>query len=633
MDRMFEPFAVGSLSLRNRFVLAPVKTAFGTPDGRVTRRQELFYESISQDGPALVILEPAAVMANGREHPKQFGIHHPYSADEARKLTTIIRSNGAHPVLHLNHAGAAANPKVIGCRPMGPSACLCPSRGNVTRAMGPGDIEEVIGAFGEAAGKAEAGGFSAVEIQAGHGYLLFQFGHPSCNVRDDAFGKDLLLFSHRVFEAVRSGTNLPVILRISMRAPDDLREAARLKSLLALAGEVGISAVHVGMGDACFAPPWYYHHGSLPEEPQEKVLSLVRRATALPVIAAGRMGDRKRIERLLNEGLMDMVALGRPLVADPNLISKWKRHRDAEITHCGYCLQGCLANVIKGEGLSCIVNPEVGREELRKTASPVKVLVAGGGPAGLSAALFTRLRGHDVTLAEAGESLGGTFRAAPLSPGKEAMARPLEGLVGRVSASGANVLMNRRVDSEFVSEFNPDVLIWAVGGEPSIPPISGLDRQPRLTSSNYYLEGKHLEGERVLVLGGGMVGVEAAEKLALEGKDVTIVEMLDELAGDMLPVTRKLCLKRLRAMANVKVLTSTVVIEFKEGEVLLEEKEKSIRLPSFDWIFIATGLRSRPGPAESLMKKVKKVITIGDAKEVADIYAATQAGYRAAMEV
>lgn len=633
MKRMFEPVVVGPLSLKNRFVLAPVKTAFGTPDGRVTRRQEKFYDSISFDGPALMILEPAAVLPEGREHPRQFSIHHPYSVKEARKITAIIRANGSHAVLHLNHAGGAANPKVTGSQPLAPSKFFCPSKGNTAKVMTPEEIDGVIAAFGDAAGKAETAGFSAVEVQAGHGYLVSQFCHPGCNSRKDEYGRDLLLFARRVLESVLSNTKLPVIVRLSMRDPGDMDEVSRFKALVAMVDKSGISALHVGMGDSCFSPPWYYHHGALPMKPQEKVLRLVRESTGLPVIVAGRMGDRNRIECLLDEGLMDMVALGRPLIADPDILAKWKNGLDDEITSCGYCLQGCLGNVMKGEGISCLVNPEVGRDELVKTGSPKKVLVAGGGPAGLSAALFSALRGHDVTLAEAGDRLGGTFRAAPLSPGKESMDRPLQGLLQKVSSSGASILLNRRVDSRFTRAFAPDVLFWAVGGEPAIPSIPGLDRQKRLTALQYYLEGRRPNGRRVLVLGGGMVGVEAAEKLALEGMEVTVVEMLDELAGDMLPVSRKMCLNRLEAMENVSIHKSTVVKEFLEEEVVLEGKEGVNRIPSFDWIFVATGLRSRPGPSDSIREMAGEVITIGDANEVTDVHRATQAGYNAAQEV
>ena len=632
MDRLVKPWSLGGMDLRNRLVMAPLKTAYGTPDGRVVERHLHFYRAVAEGGVALVILEPVSVTPEGREHPKQLAIHHPYSVEELSKITAVLHEKGAKCCLNLNHAGRAANPKVTGVSPVAPSPCSCAAKGTEARELRHAEIAVIVTAFGEAAHRAQAAGFDAVEIQAGHGYLLQQFLLPETNRRNDAYGRDPLRFGREVLASVRAATPLPVLVRVTRPFGADGVSDERLASFVALAEETKVAALHVGMGDACTAPPWYYHHGSLPEKPQEEALRFFRKTGRLPLVAAGRMGDPKRVERLLAEGLLDAVALGRPLVTDPTLPNKWQQGAYDDVVSCGYCLQGCLHNVVKGEGLSCIVNPSVGKPPITPAGKMRRVLVAGAGPAGLAAALTLWKRKHGVIVAEWASEPGGIFRAAPLSPGKEMMERPFQGLLKRVEREKIPILRNQRVDEAFLEKIHPEVLIWAAGSVQHVPPIEGLEKVPKLSSLEYYLEGKRLPGKRVMVLGGGMVGVEAAEKLALEGCSVTVVEMLPELAKDMEMVSRNLILKRLEANPAVTLLVNTTVASFEEKEAVLKTPAGERRLPAFDWLLLATGLRPRPLP-ESLRVLVPEVHVIGDAEKTGDVYRATQAGYRAGLDV
>jgi len=212
------------------------------------------------------------------------------------------------------------------------------------------------------------------------------------------------------------------------------------------------------------------------------------------------------------------------------------------------------------------------------------------------------------------------------------MERPFKGLLKRVEREEIPLLRNQRVDEAFLKKIHPEVLIWAAGSVQHVPPIGGLEKVSKLSSLEYYLEGKRLPGKRVMVLGGGMVGVEAAEKLALEGCSVTVVEMLPELAKDMEMVSRNLILKRLEANPVVTLLVNTTVASFEEKEAVLKTPEGELRLPAFDWLLFATGLRPRPLP-ESLRVLVPEVHVIGDADKTGDVYRATQAGYQAGLDV
>jgi 2,4-dienoyl-CoA reductase-like NADH-dependent reductase (Old Yellow Enzyme family)/thioredoxin reductase len=628
MDRVTSAWTLGPLELRNRLVMAPVKTAYGTAEGAVTERHLHFYRSVAAGGAGLIVLEPVAVTANGREHPKQLAIHRPESAAGLATITAVIHESGGKACLNLNHAGRAANPAATGVAPVAPSPVACPARGTEARALTVGEIAEIVAAFAEAARRAEAAGFDALEVQAGHGYLLQQFMLPETNRRDDGHGREPLRFASEVLGAVRAACHLPLLVRVTRPLAADAATEERLQALCGLAEEAGAVALHVGMGDSCTAPAWYYHHGSLPEAPQEAALRFFRAASRLPLIAAGRMGDPERVRRLLDQGLLDAVALGRPLVADPSLPAKWRRRAYDNVLECGYCLQGCLARVARGEGLSCIVNPTVGQPPAAPAARKRRVLVAGAGPAGLAAALAAWRSGDGVIVAEARGEPGGTFRAAPLSPGKSTMKRPMQSLLRLVERERIPIMCSQPVDGSFLARIHPDLLVWAAGSVQHVPPIPGLEHTARLTSLEFYLEGKRLPGKSVLILGGGMVGVEAAETLAEEGYEPTIVEILPELARDMEKVSRTLTLKRLGEKPSVTTLLGTTVARFEGESVVIATESGERRLPAFAWVLIATGLKSRPVPA-GFTALVPQIRIVGDAREPRDIEAATREGYEA----
>jgi 2,4-dienoyl-CoA reductase-like NADH-dependent reductase (Old Yellow Enzyme family)/thioredoxin reductase len=632
MRQLLKEWALGPITLRNRIWMAPVKTAFGTSDGRVTERHLHFYRRIARGGAGLILIEPVPVRWEGREHPSQLSVTHSEAATDLSRIARVIHEGGAKAGLPLNHAGRAANPKASGAEPVAPSTTTCPAKGTQARALLPGEIDEILQAFGKAAAEAEEAGFDWVEVQAGHGYLLQQFMDPLLNRREDAFGREPLLFPRRALEAVRLSCSLPLSVRVTLRDPSDAADRGRLGDLLGLAAGLGFSAVHAGMGDACENPPWYYHHGSLPEAPQEEALRAIRSLTSLPLVAAGRMGDPDRAERILRKGLADGIALGRPLVADPKLPAKWQAGAFEEVVACGSCLQGCLAKVAKGEGISCIVNPAVGKPPAPPARKHKRTLVAGAGPAGLSAALALWERGHGVIVAEAGREPGGTFRAAPLSPGKESMARPLEGLLRAVRRAEVPILYNQEVDEAFLQRVHPEVLIWAVGAQAARPRIEGLDTLPVLTSKEYYLGGRELPGRKVLILGGGLVGLEAAEKLGGEGREVVVVEMLPEMGRGMETVGKALLFKRLAAMPNVTLLPSTTVQCVGREAVVLQAPEGPRIAPPVEAVLLAAGLR--PEPVLDYVKSlVPEVFVVGDARAPRDVESAVREGYETGIAV
>jgi len=634
MKRMFEQSDCGGKTLANRFVFPPIKTAYGSPKGNVTERHLTYYRQIAQNGPGLLILEPVSVTAGGKEHPKQLCIHLPESVAELKKIVNVIHEEGRLACLHLNHAGAAANPKATGAKPKAPSVLTCPTSGQEAEALTQIEIDEIIDGYRSAAAKAVSAGFDAIEIQGGHGYLVSQFLNGKINQRADSYGQKRLQFAEEVLGAVKEKCcDLPCILRISGNemSPDFGISQEDLMPLLKLAEKARIFAIHVGMGSACFSPPWYFHHASLPEKPQSDALAWVRKQTQLPLIVAGRMGRTERITKMLDDNLADFIALGRPLISDSDLIEKWQNETYDEIKYCGYCLQGCLHRVKTGEPLGCNLNPEIGRPELKKTSKPLKVLVAGGGPAGMSAALYLSKRGHAVTLAEKNDCLGGQFDLAWKAPGKEKMQDGLDSLTFCVKANADAVITGRAADAAMIKEIQPDLLVWACGAVQNIPTISGLESQYAMTSLEYFQGAKDIKGPRVLVIGAGRTGLEIAEKLGKDGFEVVATKRTDPIGSMMEMITKKLTLMRLGRMQKVTLMPHTTVKSFTADNVAMEKDGEQLYLKPFQTVILASGMLSAAAPDESISEAAAMEI-IGDADHVSDIYSAIHSGYELALK-
>ncbi|RLB27095.1 MAG: NADH:flavin oxidoreductase, partial [Deltaproteobacteria bacterium] len=400
---------------------------------------------------------------------------------------------------------------------------------------------------------------------------------------------------------------------------------------LNVAEQVGTSAFHVGMGNACFSPPWYFHHASLPQKPQVDALEWVRKQTFIPLIVAGRMGRKKRIKEVLASRFADLIAVGRPMLADPHLLKKWQEGRDEDIIYCGYCLQGCLHRLKSGEPLGCNVNPETGLPPLEPSDSPLKVLVAGGGPAGMSAAMYMAKRGHQVILVEQREGLGGQFSLAWKAPGKETMREGLHGLERAVKESGASILMNRTVDPELVREYTPDLLVWATGALQNIPEIPGLHDQYSMTSLEFFRGEREVRGPRVLVIGAGRTGLEIVEKLGKEGHEVVATKRTDPIGGMMEMITKNLALMRIGQIPNITLMPHTTVKAFLPQRVDIEQDGVRMSLDPFQTVILSSGTVPAPGPDEEIRKIVPKVEIIGDARKPQDIFTAVHAGYTLAQ--
>jgi 2,4-dienoyl-CoA reductase-like NADH-dependent reductase (Old Yellow Enzyme family)/thioredoxin reductase len=633
----FTSLAVGPVELANRFALAPVKTAFGSTDGTVSPRHVAYYRRRAEGGAALIIVEPLFVDPLGREHPRQLGAHTDDVIAGLRELVDAVHGAGAMAFAHLNHAGRAANPKVIGGAPEAPSAVTCAATGATPTAMSQDRIQRVLRAYAEAARRAREAGFDGVEIQLGLGYLPAQFMSQRTNRRTDRYGVeqgDRWVFVEELISSVRAsiGEGLALVSRVS--ADEKVDGGMGIDDALELASHLedwDVDGLHVVTGSACDSPPWYYQHMALPAEVNETLSGRVRSAVSVPVMVAGRLGTPDRIRTVLERGLADVVALGRPLLADPDLPRKMREGREDEIVACGSCLQGCLAQVKSGRAVACLINPELGREYEAHAAAAVGgrlVVVVGGGPAGMQAALSADRCGYDVTLLEKKPSLGGQFALATAAPGKGTMDRPLQSLIRAVERSGIDVRTGVEAGVETVLELEPDRVIVATGSRPAGPPVEGLDDP---LTAEQVLEGTREPGRRVLVLGGGLVGIELAEYMAGKGREVEVVEVLEDVARDMETVTRKMTLRRLASLP-IKLHTNARLTRLDDAGafVRIGDAEGETSLGHFDSVLVAVGQRPYDPLSKSLEAAGVEVTVIGDAVHPGQILDATRAGYDAA---
>ena len=637
MTAPFDTIRIGTLDLPNRLAMAPVKTALGTAAGLVTDRLVAYFRRRAEGGIGLIVSEPLYIDKRGQEHPKQLGIDSSDKVEGLHRLVEAVQAGGSRIFAHLNHAGRASNPKAAGKPPEAPSRVVCPRTGIEPEVLTQQRIAEIVRAFSAAARRAKKSGFDGVELQFGLGYLVSQFLSPATNLRDDGYGGDperRARFAREVYSGVREavGKDYPIAIRISgsekVKGGLEVDDAINLSRGL---GDLGIDLLHVVSGSNCESLPWYFQHMALPSGVNEALAAQIRKAVTVPVMAAGRLGDPSRIRELFRSGMIDMVALGRPLLADPDLPRKMRDGRDDEISSCGHCLQGCFGNVTAGKAIGCNFNPSVGNEldeQLAPAARPRRVAVVGGGPAGMQAALCTQRRGHKVVLFEKGK-LGGRFSLASMAPTKERMEKPLRSLVAQVERSGIDLRVGEEATRSEIERLSPDVLIIATGSRSSVPSIAGLHNP---IPADEVFRGPGDVGQKVLVLGGGMVGMEVSELLAKSGRQIVVIELLEEVGNDMDPVSRKMMLSRLSSLP-VEIHTTTELVAFENEQAIVGHQGTRRELGKFDSVIIATGSQPFDPLSKELGGTGVEIHVIGDAIKTGNVSDAIGSGYAVGTSV
>lgn len=588
----------------------------------------------------MIIIEVAAVAPEGRAIPHQIGIWADKFIPGLRYLAQRIKQHGARAAIQLHHAGRQTTAATCGSRPVAPSAIACPVCGEEPREMNRDEIKGTVAAFGHAARRAKEAGFDAVEIHGTHGYLVNQFLSPYSNRRNDVYGgnrEGRLRFPREVYEAVRAavGEDYPVLFRMNANeymeggiTPEDGLEFARLLE------RWGIDAIHVSVG-VYGSPAPMIATMSAPETPLEDHAAAIKESISLPVIAVGKFHDPALGETTLEQGRADFIAVGRGLITDSHFVRKIEQGQLKSIRKCIQCNQMCIDFLLAyNRPVSCIYNARVGKEgefPFEKARHSKKVVVIGGGPAGLEAARVARERGHRVILFDHGPELGGQGLLAKAAPKKDRFGEILRYLIYRNEVTGVEMRRGTPAGVETVMREKPDAVILATGAFPLVPDLPGLDRSRAITAWDV-LQEKAFPGQHVAIVGGGMVGCETAEFLAEKGHRVTVLEMASELAQDQSPTLRGELLARLETNSEVEIRINTTVIGVDDHSVQIRQNGVESTLEGIDTVTWATG--SQPfNPLEGLLKeRMEEVYAIGDCVDPRNageaIHEAFQVAYR-----
>ncbi len=617
METLLSPISIGAMHLRNRIAMAPMSTDFAQDDGSVSDRMLSYYEARARGGAGLVILEVVGVDAAYPYMPRTLGLWSDDLVPSMKRLVDALHAHGTAVIPQISHPGPESLCTLFtGEEALGPSAGILNSlTGLPCREMTTEEIATAVRQYGETARRARDAGCDGMELHAAHGYMLLgSFLSGIRNGRTDRYGGPLEQRLTLLLEVVASirehaGDDFPIILRISgddhVPGGRTLEQTCRIVPLLE---EAGVTAFHVSSGvypDASWRviPP----SGS-PLCVNAAEARAVKQAATVPVLAVGRINDPVLAEDLLARGDADIAVMGRALLADPDLPLKAAEGRLDDIVPCVGCGVGCVAAREQGGDMTCVVNPACGLEDecaIVPAATPLNVMICGGGPAGLEAARVAALRGHHVDLYERGHRLGGQYNLAAAAPSKTELSKIIGHYARQIEKAGVRVHLGTEVTPDLVRESSPDVVVVATGARPTL--------RDGAISAHDVLSGTALAGpETALVIGGGMTGCDTAELLASRGLRVTIVEMEDEIAAGMFTEARKVLL-RLFEEKLVRVLTGTTVKEILPDGALVEREGGEEEIRAMDTVILATGTEPVNDLEEALRSVVDEVHVIGDA--------------------
>lgn len=637
--RLFAPGQIGSLRLKNRLLMAPMVRNWGTPEGCSTPRYLAHIERIARGGVGAIVLEASYVSPDGKGFTHQLGVHDDIVVGPLRKLVDASHRHGACIGVQLYHAGRQTHAAITGSQPVGASELPCPLGQEGTHALTEAEIAVLVRRFAEAARRCVAAGCDFVELHGAHGYLITQFLSPFSNTRTDDYGgspERRFRFLREIFEAVRAATgpDFPITVRLSgdemipggLGIEDTVQIARWLEGL-------GAAAIHVSASNyASFARGRMIPPMSVPDAPLSNLAERVREAIAVPVIAVGKIRTPERAERMLAEGVCDFIALGRPLLADPYWPLK-AMDDGVDINLCIACNEGCIGRLFQNKDAWCVVNPSAGREpefDLDGEDWPRKVVIIGGGPAGMAAAITAATRGHQVVLFEQSDRLGGQLAAAaapPLRPGWDELRREL---VTHLRLTDADIRLGVAATRDLVEAEAPDVIILAAGSTPksaSWPMRPGV----RAVSGVEALSGAAEMGAPVVVVGGGCSGAQTAEALAERLRPVTVVEQGPMIARDAPLDDRMLLLDRLGRL-DVSLLTGAKITEAGAGAVTIETEGGSRRLEA-ETLVLCHGSRPEQGLVAQLEDLPATLITVGDCVSPRRVTEALLEGARAGLHL
>ncbi|WP_028828819.1 oxidoreductase [Proteocatella sphenisci] len=632
--QLLSPLTVKNMTLKNRIAMTPMGTNYAEQNGEMSFLHINYYEQRAKGGTGLIIVENTCVdYPLGYNGTTQLRIDSDNYMPRLFKLCESVHKYGAAIAIQLNHAGASAVSSRINAQPVSASDVPTKEGGEIPRPLSKDEIKDIAKKYGDSARRAQIAGFDAVEIHAGHSYLISQFLSPLTNKRTDEFGgspENRARFAGMVIDEVRKavGPMFPIIVRISadefVEGGNHLQDS--IEYLKFFEKEVDMFDVSAGLNSSIqyqidanhFADGW-----------RSYLSKAIKEEFGKPVFIMGNIRDPKIAEDIIVRGDSDMIGIGRGLIADPEYVNKFSSGREDEIRKCISCNIGCAGNRIGvNRPIRCTVNPCVNETEDYRDVEllkPCNVVVIGGGTAGLEAACTAAEVGCSVFLIEKNQETGGLAAEISKIPDKNRLADFPNYLRNRASKlRNLYILNNTEANSELIRKLNPDIIVNATGSLPLLPPVKGLNEYISKEGTNVYsiidmIENinkypQDLTGKKVVVVGGGAVGLDVVEYFAPRNAQVSIVEMQPVIGRDIDPVSKS-DINALMKKYSVNKMPNTALLEVKPGEFVVKigEEQKSL---DFDYGFVCLGMKANSPVIEEIRSEFEnedvEIINIGD---------------------
>ena len=640
--KLFEPIAIGNVTARNRIYMPSMVTGYASYSGESTIRDIGWYETRAKGGAGIITIDCACISKDGRLMWCQRGLWDDGLVTHFSEVVDVIKSHGARASVQLHHAGimsveSPVSPSGIGYQ------CYPPTPPNELTTA---EVEQLVNKFVEAAVRAKSSGVDMVEIHGAHGYLLFEFTSPLTNRRTDKYGKDRILFPSEIIKGIKEKCGDDFVVGYRISADEYTQGGVEIeyaKSIAKRLQDVGIDFIDVSGSNPDTED--YCEPNMYTEDEEEeayyrffKLAAEIKKSVNIPVVSGGLITDPVVAEKLLEDGMVDMVWLGRQLIADPYWPNKVKMGEVDEIRPCIACNDGCIGRLFENKSVWCTVNSLTGKEyqwtddsALPGMKSRKKVMVIGAGFAGLETARVAAIRGNDVTIIEKGKRIGGTGNIASIPSFKKRVKELIAWYDRQLTKLGILVQLNTEATAEIILGSHPDVLVVATGSKPLVPDIPGIEKA---ASADDVLLGKSTVGRKTVIIGGGLEGLDTALYLAEQGKQVVIVKRFPEVGTHLDVTTRMSFIKEpggLISKYKIDIITEASVLEVNERGVELVDKLKNRTFIEADSVVYARGRQSLID--DKLRECVNEVYVIGDARQPRKIIDAIHEGFMTALGI